>query len=68
VQVLKWFQDKGFKQGTIVTGSNSKRGVVLYDPSQRGFERRIAVGEIASKSREEVISFPSGLLLSQKDK
>jgi len=65
VQILKWFQDKGFKEGTIVAGSNSKRGVVLYGPSKCGFIRRIAVGEIASKSREQVIGW---LLLPQKDK
>ena len=61
MQVLKWFQDEGFEQGTIVTGATSKIAVVLYDLSERDFERRIAVGEIASKSRKQVISLPNGL-------
>jgi tyrosyl-tRNA synthetase len=59
--VLKWFQDKGFEEGTIVTGATSKIGVALYDLSESGFKQRIAVGEMVSKSRKQVIGLPFGL-------
>jgi hypothetical protein len=68
VQVLKWFQDERFEQGMIVTSADSKSGVVLYGLSERDFKRRITVGEITSKSREEVISLPNGLFPPKKDK
>jgi hypothetical protein len=61
MQVLKWLQDEGFEQGTIVTGATSKIAVALYDLSESGFKRRIAVGEMVSKSRKQVIRPPFGL-------
>ena len=65
VQALQQYQDEGLRQGIVVPCANSKR-VVRHDPSKRGFNRRVAVGEIASESREEVISFAFGLLPAQK--
>ena len=67
VQVLKWFQNEGFEEGIIVMGAASKSAVVLYDVSERDFKRRIAVSEIASKSRKEVISLPNGLFPPKED-
>ncbi len=55
MQVLEWFQDEVFEQGTIVTGATSKVAAVLYDLFESGFKQRISVGEMVSKSREEVI-------------
>jgi hypothetical protein len=62
MHVLKWFQDEGFEQGTIVMSATLKIGVVLYDLSESDFKRRIAVGEMASKRCKEVIGcLPFGL-------
>jgi hypothetical protein len=68
VQVLEWFHDEGFEKGMIVTSADLKSRVILYDLSECDFKRWIAVGEIASKSREEVISLPFGLFPPKKDK
>src|SRR6266581_4880016 len=67
VQIFKRFEDKGFKECGIVTGTNSKRGVALNNPSKRGLERRVAVGEIVSQSREEVVGLVFRLFLPQKN-
>jgi hypothetical protein len=61
MQVFKWFQNERFEQGTIVTGATLKIGVVLYDLSESGFKGRITVGEMASKSRKQVVGLPFGL-------
>jgi hypothetical protein len=62
MQLLKWFQDEGFEQCTIVTGTTSKIDVVLYDLPESGFKRRITVGEMVSKGRKQVIGgLPFGL-------
>jgi hypothetical protein len=58
IQVPKWFQDEGFEQGTIVSSATSKIDVVLYDLSERNLKRRIAIGEMASKSRKQMIGLP----------
>jgi hypothetical protein len=60
-QVLEWFQDEGFEQGTIVMNATLKIGVVLYDLSESDFKRRIAVGEMASNCRKEKVGLPFGL-------
>ena len=62
MQAPEWFQDKGIEQGTIVTSAATlKIGVVLYDPSESDFKLRIAVGEMASKSRKEMVGLAFGL-------
>src|SRR6266702_279309 len=62
------FPNEVLKKCVVVTCCESKRGVVLYDPSKRGFEQRIAVGEVASKIRKDMVSIGLGLLLPYKDK
>src|ERR1700735_235512 len=66
-QILERFPDKAFKKCAIVT-CESKRGIVLYDLSKRGFEQRITVGEITGKIRKEMVSISVGLLCPYKDK
>src|SRR6266702_1138438 len=67
VQIFKRFEDEGFKECGIVTGTNSKRGVAFKNPSKRGLERRVAVGKIVSQRREQVVILAFGSLLPQKN-
>src|SRR6266571_5672725 len=67
VQIFERLEDKGFKECRIVTGTESKGGGALNNPSKRGLERRVAVGEIVSQSRKKVISLVFRLFLPQKN-
>ena len=52
----------------VVTSADSKIGSVLYDFSERDFERSMAVSEIPSKSRKQVVRLSNGLFPPKKDK